>query len=328
MNSKELLILVILFFLPVASFAQQKEQPKIEMEKNDKTVDVKVDGKLFTQYHFKGFKKPIFYPLKINESTGLTRNYPIKKVENEQPDHPHHKSVWFSHQFNNIMFWAEHGTVEFTGFSKFSPDANPPTFSATHHWTHKGKVQLTDETTVAFVAEKNWRAINFTITLHASHGDVLINDTKEGTFAVRVHPALRNLANKKHKIPGGASMTNSEGESGRKIWGKAAAWVDYSGKIKDQFYGVAIFDHPDNIRHPTTWHARDYGLLAANPFGQHYFQKKKKGAGEYTIKSGKSLTLRYRLVIHEGDAKTAKIDKLYEEFAKKRNDSSKKQGNQ
>ncbi len=318
-----LIVLWALLLITPLAVSQQPAQPKIELKKDKQKITVNVDGELFTEYHFDGFKKPIFYPLNINKSVSLTRNYPMRKVENEEPDHPHHKSVWFSHQFNNIMFWAEKGLVKHSKFLSFSPEGRP-TFVTSNQWIHQEKIQMTDETTVSFHAGKNWRAIDFTIKLMASHGDVLINDTKEGTFAVRVHPALRNKANKKHNIPGGAVMTNSNGETGAKIWGKPAAWVDYSGKIDGQFYGVAIFDYPKNLRHPTTWHARAYGLLAANPFGQHYFQKKRKSAGNYTIKSGQSLTLRYRLVVHRGDVKTAKIGELYDDFAKKIGSSGKK----
>ena len=38
-------------------------------------------------------------------------------------------------------------------------------------------------------------------------------------------------------------------------------------------YGVAVLDDPRNPLHPTRWHVRAYGLLAANPFGLSYFDK-------------------------------------------------------
>ena len=63
---------------------------------------------------------------------------------------------------------------------------------------------------------------------------------------------------------------NSNGTSGKSIWGESAKWVYYWGTINDKAVGIAIFDHPSNLRHPTAWHAREYGLVAANPFGLHY----------------------------------------------------------
>jgi len=43
--------------------------------------------------------------------------------------------------------------------------------------------------------------------------------------------------------------------------------------------GIAVFDHPSNPRHPTTWHVRDYGLFAANPLGCTILKRKTKGLG-------------------------------------------------
>ena len=37
---------------------------------------------------------------------------------------------------------------------------------------------------------------------------------------------------------------------------------------------IAIFDHPGNPGYPTYWHARGYGLFAANPLGRHIFDPK------------------------------------------------------
>jgi len=74
-------------------------------------------------------------------------------------------------------------------------------------------------------------------------------------------------------------------------------------------------DHPGNPRHPTWWHARDYGLCAANPFGVSYFEGKEKGAGDMTIDAGSSVTFRYRVLVHGGTAAAADIDKQYREYA-------------
>ena len=77
--------------------------------------------------------------------------------------------------------------------------------------------------------------------------------------------------------------------------------------IDGKTIGMAIFDHPSNPRHPTWWHARYYGLVAANPFGIHDFEKQPDGTGDLTIPAGKSVTFRYRFLFHEGDYKAADI---------------------
>ena len=69
---------------------------------------------------------------------------------------------------------------------------------------------------------------------------------------------------------------------------------------------MAILNHPESFRYPTTWHVRDYGLFAANPFGYDDF-KYKDEPGDYTIPAGESIRFRYRVILHEGDTEAADI---------------------
>ncbi len=99
-------------------------------------------------------------------------------------------------------------------------------------------------------------------------------------------------------------------------WGQRADWCDESGHIDGKPFGVAVFDYPANPRHPAYWHVRAYGLLAANIFGLHDYDKKNpKGTGDLTIEKGKTVTFRHRAVIHAGMAADAKLDEKYKEFA-------------
>jgi NADH:ubiquinone oxidoreductase subunit len=101
---------------------------------------------------------------------------------------------------------------------------------------------------------------------------------------------------------------NSEGQRDADAWGKAARWVGYWGTVEGKDVGISILDHPKNLRHPAHWHARDYGLFAANPFGLHDFTGAPPGSGDHVIPDGGTLTLRYLLVFHEGDAEAAGIE--------------------
>ena len=90
-------------------------------------------------------------------------------------------------------------------------------------------------------------------------------------------------------------MINSHGSEGEPaIWGKTADWVDYYGTSAGHAIGIAVFDHPKSFHHPTTWHARGYGLLAANPFALREFTKDPMKDGSWTIVEGSALTFRYR----------------------------------
>jgi hypothetical protein len=143
--------------------------------------------------------------------------------------------------------------------------------------------------------------------LKADRGPLTIGDTKEGTFAIRVAPELNS--------PPGRMVNSRGGEGEPQIWGKPAEWVDYSGEIGGAPVGIAIFDHPRNFRHPTTWHARGYGLFSVNPFGLRAFTQDPKQDGSYTIPPDGALTLRYRVLIHGGDAAQAHVADAYREYS-------------
>ena len=189
---------------------------------------------------------------------------------------------------------------------------------SSNKWTtHQGDTVCKDVRKLSFhVLDDGTRMIDYDITISATEGDLTFLDTKEGTMAIRTHPHLRLRPVKKNKKQPLGKAVNSNGDKGKDLWGKHAAWVHYYGAINGKKVGIAILDHPSNLRHPTTWHARDYGLIAANPFGISHFDKKKKGAGNFTIKKGKSQSFRYRFVFHAGNAKSGKIAERFAEYAR------------
>ena len=98
--------------------------------------------------------------------------------------------------------------------------------------------------------------------------------------------------------------------------GEAARWSEAEVRVDGETVGIALFSHPSNVRHPCRWHARLYGLYAANPFGHHQFTSNDTAApkqGALTIDSGSSLTRRYHVLLHRG---TLTSEELEAEFAK------------
>jgi hypothetical protein len=178
-----------------------------------------------------------------------------------------------------------------------------------------GTVVCTDATRLVFGGDATTRMIECTVTIHADHGPLVFGDTKEGTMGIRV-PTPLQLKDLNGSKGAAGHCTNSEGQRDDDVWGKAARWVGYWGPIGGKTVGIAVLDHPDNLRHPTHWHARDYGLVAANPFGLHDFTGAAKGTGDHTIPAGGSLTLRYLFVFHEGDSAAAGIEDRWQRWAK------------
>jgi hypothetical protein len=112
-------------------------------------------------------------------------------------------------------------------------------------------------------------------------------------------------------------ILNSEGAKDVECWGKPANWVAMSGPIDGKPFTISFFDHPSNLRHPTRWHARDYGLFAANPFGGSTMDKTlAKGAGDYMLPAGKTLVFKYRIIVEQGDPDAARINARYDAYTK------------
>lgn len=293
--------------------------PAVTVKELDGKLRVEIGGQLFTEYILKGFAKPILYPVLGPGGVSMTRDYPMSKVAGEASDHVHQKSMWFTHgDVNGVDFWAEgkdKGTIVNEKVLEVTQGGAAAAVATANKWVKPdGAVVCTDTTRLAFTTVPGGRAIDFEITLHASNGDVVLGDTKEGTMGIRTHSNLC-LKNNPGVTTANGRAVNSEGVRGADVWGKRARWVDYWGEIDGKTVGIAIFDNPRNPRHPTWWHARDYGLIAVNPFGIHDFEKKPARTGDLKIPAGESRTFSYRFVFHEGDTDAARIGALYDAYA-------------
>ena len=289
----------------------------------DDRVRVEINGQLFTEYIFKNTPRPYCYPVLGPEGLAMTRNFPMKDVPGEDRDHKHHRSFWFTHgSVNGLDFWSEDkqfGKIVCEKLTQVSSGKSAAVISSRNNWVAAdGKLICTDDRTMRFYNRPaNERLVDFEITIHASNGQVVFGDTKEGSMALRLAETMRLKPNKENAGTPGGHIVNSEGVRDNATWGKRAAWCDYFGPVDGKTVGVAIFDHPQNPRHPTWWHVRDYGLFAANPFGQHDFEKlSDKNAGNLVGPAGKSITFRYRFYFHEGDEQQAKVAERYQEYTK------------
>lgn len=311
-------LLVSISFLALAASAGAAPKDAVSITEQEGKLRIEIGGELFSEYHYQNVTRPYLYPLLGPGNLPVTRNWPMKTTPDEEHDHPHHQSFWYAHGLvNGIDFWAEGKESGKTVHVKFTEVKSGDTGiikSLNKLVAKDGTVVCTDERTLTIYNHKKDRLFDFAITIHASEGDVTLGDTKEGTMALRLAETMRQKGGKGK--PSLGHIVNSEGVRDGATWGKRATWVDYYGPVEGKTVGVAIFDHPQNPRHPTWWHVRDYGLFAANPFGLHDFEKKPPGAGNLTIPKGQNLTFRYRFYIHSGDEKEAQVAAHFQDYAK------------
>jgi hypothetical protein len=304
------LFLFSLIMLHVSLAARAAE---ITAERVGGKVVVKIDGQPFTEYVATSDLKPplgpILWPIIGPTGKPMTRAYPMGTAPNERLDHPHHRSLWFNHgDVNGVSFWHKEA-IKHRKFVKVE-SGQRAVIVTENDWLDKdGKRVCQDRRALTFQADGDNRLIDFDVTVKATDGPVKFGDTKEGSFGVRVAETMKVDA----KL--GGRIVNSEGQVDAAAWAKPAAWVDYHGPVDGQTVGVAVLNHPTSFRFPTYWHVRTYGLFAANPFGLHNF--KGTGAdGSYTIQSGDSIALRFRVVLHRGDEKVGKVAEAYAAYAK------------
>lgn len=287
---------------------------EISIEQSEAGARVKIDGQLFTEYHTVSGTKPILWPIIGPTGKPVTRDFPMADKPGEAKDHPHQRSCWFSHgNVNGVSFWEEKAKkpakIEHREFLAIE-SGNRPTIATRNDWiAPDGRKLCEDRRTLGFGATADARWIDFEIVIRASEGELRFGDTKEGSFGLRVAESIAVDARQ------GGRIVNSEGKTNREAWGRRAAWVDYCGPLEGQTVGIAVMNHPSSFRYPTYWHVRTYGLFAANPFGVKEFGG--EGPGDATLAAGETICLRYRVYLHTGDERSARVAEVFQEYSAK-----------
>jgi hypothetical protein len=293
----------------------------VDFQRQDDRVVVTLDGEPFAEYRF-AERRPCFFPVLGPSGEHSTRRWPLdaSAAANESQDHPHHTGLFYAHgavrlegEAESADFWHNE-RIELKEFVDFEANAKAARIVARHSWKCADGTELFhDEVSVGFGGDASMRWIDYSITLYAPEDKALIlGDTKEGSFAIRVPEALTmqtHLKQLRHLSTG--KIATSEGVTGRKAWGTRAKWCVFHGELASGPASIAIFDHPENPRHPTWWMARHYGLFAANATGQSYFEKKPKGSGDFKIPAGASATFRYRLNLSAHVYEQKAVEQLY-----------------
>ncbi len=314
--------LFILAFASLCSVAFGTEE-EVVLRRSGDHIEILVGGRPFTTYCFgTDAAKPYLYPLRSAQGTIVTRGFPmVTDITGEDRDEPHQRALYFAHgDINGFDFWGEaafsrwsrhpaskFGRTVFRKLDEMRDGSDSGSLMAEFDLlTPEGQAIGSEVQAYTFKGDDHSRIIDCEFTIRADHGPLRLGDTKEGTFAIRVVKALESP-------PG--QMINSSGAVGENgVWGKSADWVDFYGNVGREAVGIAVFDHPENLRHPTYWHARHYGLLAANPFGLREFKHDRHQDGSFAVSAGGSLKLRYRVLIHHGDCQQAGIAEAYRQF--------------
>lgn len=292
---------------------------------------VKLDGEFLTELVVDQANKTYLWPVIGTSGVTMTRAYPMKTVEGEQHDHPHHRGLCFGHEsIAGYDSWAERatfgdsektagrvkhlGAIKLREITEMKGGEKAVITTISDYVDAEGKKLHEELRKYTFAVSGANRLIDVDLDLIASEGDILVDDKKDAGLSIRV-PTEMAVDRGKEGGKGTGKIINSEGVTDEEAWGKRATWVDYHGTVGGKAVGVAMLNHPASFRHPTPWHVRTYGLFTANPFGLSQL-KLQEETGAVTLKKGEKITLRHRFVFHDGDEKAGKIAEAYAEYAK------------
>lgn len=265
---------------------------------------------MVAEFRADGPRGPALWPLLAPGGEPVTRAFPFAELDGEPRDHPHHTSLWFAHgAVNGVDFWQGDGRIVAVG----PPLVERAEARLVQHceWRDaRGAVVARERRSLQFGSAPDTRTVDFATSVVRDDGPLVFGDTKEGTFALRLRQELCLEG------PGAAgAVFDSEGRTAGAVWGQHARWIAYRAELAGAVHTVALFDHPDNHGHPTTWHARDYGLAAANPFGLQAFQGAPQGAGDLVVPQGAELRLRYRVWLHRGPCDGPAVEAAWRRYA-------------
>jgi hypothetical protein len=345
MKTQSIIIILLTSIFSISCSTKSLNKISFIDQEAEKRVDIMVNGKLFTSYcWYDNVFKPILYPVCTSAGTEITRGFPLKPKSGERNGQPHQIGIWLN--YNNVEgfnFWANGSTgksspnggeIKHLKIEKLSGGNGEGTMVTNESWLNpSGKELLSEKTEYHFIASESIRIIDRITTLTATRNTVTFPDTKDGMFGIRVARQLElpskdtaSLIDEQGKPSTVKASSNegvtgnfrsSEGITGEAVWGTRAKWMNLVGTIGNEKISIVVCDHPKNQSYPTYWHARGYGLLAANPLGGNDFTQGREVVN-FSIPAGKSTTFRYRIIVYSGGELTdSEVNGYADDFADK-----------
>jgi hypothetical protein len=305
----------------IAAHGKAHDAPRVSMQMGLGHLRISIGAEPFATYVFDDptITRPHFANVHSPSGIQTTRNQP-PVAGDDLMDHPtFHPGIWLA--FGDVSGadnWRLAATVRNVGVDvqAIEGDGSRGTFTARHQY-------LPNDGDGAPICEELFRCtICVTLAGHlivwdstfSSNREFHFGDQEEMGLGFRVATRLRAQRDAEVGAPGGTGeIRDAEGRNNEaEVWGNSAAWCDYSGEMEALRVGMTIFCHPDNFR--ASWfHARDRGLLVANPFGRAAFHK--GVPSKVLVKPGESLRLRYGILVHSGPKdKRPDLDAAYREY--------------
>lgn len=290
-------LFLIWSFSPLLVAAQAALPVRLVKINQEKRVEIYVGDSIFTQFLYPdSVEKPVLFPIYDAGQIPVTRGFPRTPRPGDPTDHPHHLGCWFTFEnVNGLDFWNNSYAIpaeKKTHYGWIKTDSilqmtSGPRGILKYHanWVNQQQETLMEETSFFEFSGSEGRRIIDRVTDLKADTDILFSDAKDGLFGLRLTHELQipekkdqtftdNKGNttivKTDPVANGNYLT-SEGKMGDSAWSTRGRWCKVFGKIENDSVSITIFDHKKNPNYPTFWHARGYGLFAANPLGEKIF---------------------------------------------------------
>lgn len=267
------------------------DAPAVTFRRHPDGLQIQIGGKPFARYQYGNEKttRPFFESIHAPDGSPVTRNHP--PVEGQDPtDHAtFHPGLWLAFgDLNGADNWRNVDRVQHVDFVD-EPREGPGrgTFAVRNRYEKSGHAIAEEICRITIEALPTGTLMLWDSVFRPLDGELIFGDQEEMGLGVRLATPLT--------VTKGGRIIDSAGRINEaQVWGKSARWCAYERQTDGRRPGVLLLPHPENFR-PSWFHARDYGLLVANPFGQNAFTGGEKS--RVVVKHGESLRLRFGVLI-------------------------------
>jgi hypothetical protein len=306
-------IWAVVVLVGLSAHLTRGQQPAVTFSREGAQLRILIGGQPFARYVWQDSKisRPYFCDLHIPGGPQLTRNHPPVEGKDLSDHATYHPGLWLAFgDINGNDYWRLRSPVRQASFAE-EPRGGAGTGSFAVHnvyLSRDGKTVICKETCrITIRVLSAGPLLLWESRFQGGASPVVFGDQEEMGLGFRVATPLC--------VKRGGRILDSKGhrnEAG--VWGKQAAWCDYSGPLGKRWVGITLMPDPGNFR-PCWFHARDYGLLLANPFGRNAFTRGEKS--RVPIPRGKTLVLRFGVLFHSSRKESdVDLQGVYEDYRK------------
>jgi hypothetical protein len=289
--------------------ARADDLPEFGVATEPGKVVISVGGQAVATYVFADPETPRPYFAHVSAPGGVqaTRNHPPVEGADRTDHAAYHPGIWMAFgDLGGADVWRNKGRVVHEAFVEApAVQAGRAAFTVRNRYEHPDGTLVCRELCRYTLLVRPSGYLLLWDSAFSADDPFYFGDQEEMGLGIRVATPMA--------VESGGTILDAKGrKNGRAVWGNASDWCDYRGAIDGRRVGLTIFCHPDNFR-PSWFHARDYGLLVANPFGQRAFGKGE--ASKVVVEPGDTLRLRYGLLLHAGtEGSRPDLDAAYADF--------------